>query len=122
MVGYNKKIGTHGENLAQSYLEKLGYKILANNFRCKVGEIDIITLFPNTNYICFVEVKSRFTSVYGRPCESITYKKILNLRHTAEFYIMKNKLYNYNFRFDVIEIIFNNNNTDYLLEHIKNAF
>lgn len=122
MIHYNKKIGNYGESIAKSYLENLGYIILKKNFRCKVGEIDVIATLPGGDCICFVEVKSRFTNSYGRPSESITFKKILNLRHTAEFYIMVNKLYKHNFRFDVIEIIFNHNNDDYIVQHIKNAF
>lgn len=122
MISYNKKIGRHGESLAKSYLENLGYIILKKNFRCKIGEIDIITFLPGDNCICFVEVKSRFTRSYGLPRESITLKKISNLRHTAEFYIMVNKLYKHNFRFDVIEIILNHHNNNYIVEHIKNVF
>lgn len=122
MIHYNKKVGSYGEYIAKSYLESLGYVILRKNFRCKVGEIDVIASLPSNNCICFVEVKSRFTNSYGRPSESITFKKILNLRHTAEFYMMVNKLYKHNFRFDVVEIIFNHNNNNYIVQHIKNVF
>lgn len=120
MVHYNKKIGTYGEFLAQKYLEHLGYNTLERNFRYKYGEIDIISYIPCTNFICFIEVKSRFSTLYGYPREAITYKKTLKIKNTAKFYIIKNHLCKYNFRFDVIEILFKNNK--YKLSHIKNAF
>lgn len=119
---YNKKIGLYGESLAKSFLENKGYIILNSNFTSKHKEIDIIASLPNESYICFIEVKSRFSSKFGSPSESVTYKKINNLRKAADFYILKNNLTNENFRFDVVEVIFNNDLNDFYIEHIQNAF
>ncbi|HDN84600.1 MAG TPA: YraN family protein, partial [Candidatus Aerophobetes bacterium] len=52
----NKEIGKRGEKLAISYLKKRGYRILDKNFRCKIGEIDIVA--ENDGQIVFVEVKT----------------------------------------------------------------
>ncbi|MCY6959509.1 YraN family protein [Clostridium brassicae] len=122
MGHYNKKIGSYGESLAESYLKNMGYQILEKNFMCYHKEIDIIAYLPKNNCICFIEVKSRFSNKYGTPSEAVTYKKIINLNSAAKFYISKNKLEKYNFRFDIIEIMFNNIDTNYNLQHIKNAF
>ncbi len=122
MSRYNKIIGNYGENICEEYLIKHGHKILHRNFRCKLGELDIISKIESSNCICFTEVKSRYTHTYGTPCESITYKKILRIRNIAQYYIIKNNLNNFNFRFDVIEVLFNIEHNNYSLNLIKNAF
>lgn len=116
----NKTIGNYGEELARKHLEESGYAILDKNFKCKTGEIDIIARKNQT--ITFVEVKSRYNTFYGNPCEAVNYIKKLKIYKTAQFYIIKNSLINYNFRFDVIEIVFNYNNNNNTLNHIENAF
>ncbi|MCY6483965.1 YraN family protein [Clostridium aestuarii] len=120
---FNVSIGSYGENLAENHLKSLGYKIIDRNFTCKIAEIDLIAIDLKTNYISFVEVKSRYSSSYGYPCEAVTTKKIIKIRKAAQLYIMKNKLFNnYNFRFDVIEVFLNHNNNNYSINFIKNAF
>lgn len=116
----NKTIGNYGEQIARKHLKESGYTILDRNFKCRTGEIDIIAKKYNT--ITFVEVKSRYNSLYGNPCESVNYIKKLRIYKAAQFYIIKNNLINFDFRFDVIEIIFNYNNNDNTLNHIENAF
>ena len=120
MKKLNKDIGDLGENLSIKYLRKHDYKILNRNFRCKSGEIDIIAIKNST--ISFIEVKSRFFTSFGKPIESITHLKQLKIINSDKYYIFKNNLYNHNIQFDVIEIIFDLNNTNYDLNHIKDAF
>lgn len=120
MHSINKPIGDYGEHLAESYLMKLGYKILDKNYRCKLGEIDLIG--KDGDYITFIEVKTRRTTCFGMPCEAVNLHKQNKIFRTAEIYILKNKLNKYNFRFDVVEIILNNNKTNYSIQLIKNAF
>lgn len=120
MKNFNKDIGNLGEELSVKYLKNNNYRILNKNFRCKGGEIDIITI--KNSIISFVEVKSRFFTSFGNPIESITYSKQLKIINSAKFYIFKNNLYSYNIRFDVIEIIFDLNSTNYTINHIKDAF
>jgi putative endonuclease len=120
MHGFNKDIGSLGEALAERYLRNQGYIILEKNFGCKIGEIDIIG--KDKEHIVFIEVKSRYNTEYGRPAEAVNYYKQRKLYKTAEFYIMKNKLYNNSFRFDVIEILMKLDNNRYELRLIKDAF
>lgn len=122
MKRYNKSIGDYGENICEEYLRSHGHQILHRNFRCKLGELDIISKIEDLNCICFTEVKSRYNTLYGSPSESITYKKIRIIKNVAQFYIIKNNLKNINFRFDVAEILFNIERNDYTLNLIKNAF
>lgn len=120
MHEYNRDIGTLGEFLAEKYIKKQGYIILEKNFNCKMGEIDIIG--KDKEHIAFIEVKSRYNTDYGRPAEAVNYNKKRKLYKTAEFYIMKNKLYGFSFRFDVIEILLKLDSNTYELRLIKDAF
>lgn len=120
MHSFNKDIGDYGETLAESYLISIGFTILNKNFKCKLGEIDLIC--REGSYIVFVEVKSRYSTQFGTPADSVTYKKQKKIFKTAQFYIMKYVLHNNNFRFDVIEIILNSSDDSYNISLIKNAF
>lgn len=73
MKHLNKAIGNYGEAIAAEYLKQLGYNILYKNYSCKIGEIDIIAKYKN--YICFIEVKTRYSTCYGRPSEAVSYVK-----------------------------------------------
>jgi putative endonuclease len=116
----NKKLGSYGESLAKDYLRSLGYRILEENFRNKIGEIDLIAQDGKT--ICFVEVKTRLSTGQGQPYEAITTWKIRKLSQMATFYL-KHKFNTLEIlsRFDVISIVQDNENVP-KIQHIKNAF
>ncbi len=116
-MGNNKKIGSYGEKMAVKYLIINNYAIKHVNFRCKLGEIDIIA--EKDNIIVFIEVKTRKNKKYGYPCESVTKRKQQKIIKTAQFYINKNNVKDKQFRFDVIEIFMGNSNN---INHICNAF
>lgn len=120
MKSFNKDIGNYGEELSFEFLKRKGYYILSRNFRNRSGEIDIIC--KKDDLIIFVEIKSRYNYNYGSPIEAITYSKQKQIIKLCKFYIYINKLINYNFRFDVIEIFFNKDNDLYYLNHITDAF
>ena len=103
--------GNFGESVAAMYLEKQGYEIVERNFRCRLGEVDIIC--KKNNQIVFVEVKTRTSDQYGAPSEAVTKDKISKIRKVAALYMMSEKITNYQVKFDVMEI---------LLNHIENAF
>lgn len=120
MHSFNKETGNLGEEIAENFLIESGYTILDKNFRCKIGEIDIIA--REGNYICFIEVKTRYGDLFGSPCEAVTYSKQQKINKVAQFYIMKKKLFKFFFRFDVIEVILNKNDDNYSIKFIKDAF
>lgn len=120
MKNQNKETGNTGESIAELYLSSAGYKILERNFRCRTGEIDIIG--KDGKFICFIEVKTRKSTKYGLPCESVNYKKQSKIYKTANVYALKNKLHNINFRFDVVEILLNTYKNTHRIKLIKNAF
>ncbi|MFD3156545.1 YraN family protein [Haloimpatiens sp. FM7330] len=120
MHHFNKDIGNYGESLAQEYLKKMGYIILDKNFRCKLGELDLIG--KDDTFIAFIEVKTRYSNLYGYPCEAVTKSKQFRIYKIAQLYILKKKLFKCNFRFDVVEIILNKNDEKPSIRLIKNAF
>jgi len=114
----NREKGTQGEDLAKEYLLNQGYQILTTNFYTKKGEIDIIA--KDKEYIVFIEVKYRNSTKFGYPREAVGNTKKKKILTVANIYINNNNIKNSDFRFDVIEILKTNDQTD--IEHIKNAF
>ena len=113
----NKRtIGAQGEEMACHYLEQANYKILERNFRSKSGEIDIIALDLEKDYIVFIEVKYRKNKAYGYPRESVNYYKQRNITKVASYYLLRKNAFHKNCRFDVVEILGEN------IELIQNAF
>ena len=100
----NKQVyGMEGEQLAYKKLKKLGYKILERNYRCPLGEVDLIAMHKGD--LVFIEVKSRNSLLFGRPCEAVDWTKQQKLQRLAEYYINYKRAYNLNARFDVVEVL-----------------
>lgn len=109
-----RKTGSHYEDVAADFLEKQGFNVIARNFRCRIGEIDIIAL--DNNCLCFIEVKYRKNDSCGRPAAAVTYSKQQTIIRVSEYFIMKRNMYEFMRRYDVVEIQGNDINL------IKNAF
>ncbi|MBT3363034.1 MAG: YraN family protein [Chloroflexi bacterium] len=77
MTSERRRTGDLGESIATDFLSKAGYKILARNFSCRYGEIDIIA--ENKDCTVFVEVRTKKSYRFGTPGESITQAKKINL-------------------------------------------
>ena len=116
MSDLNKFKGSSGERIAEEYLKKEGYDILARNFRTRLGEIDIVA--SKGEYLVFVEVKARKSEAYGFPSESVTYAKQRKISMVASQYIKLNMSFGAAVRFDVIEVYL----TEGRINHIENAF
>ncbi|WP_066639450.1 YraN family protein [Desulfolucanica intricata] len=112
-------LGRRGETAAVEYLLQKGYKIILQNFRCYLGEIDIIAKEGDT--IIFVEVRARSTDSFGLPQESVSIKKQNRLRKLAQYYISKFSISD-SCRFDVLGIMFEANGRIKSIEHFINAF
>lgn len=111
-------LGKSGEELAVALLEESGYRILARNYKTKLGEIDIVAYDKDT--ICFVEVKTRHSDKHGLPQEAISGFKQRQISKTALIYLKKNHLLDKKARFDVVSIIYSENAPK--LDLIKDAF
>ena len=106
-----------GENIATKYLIDRGYSILKRNFRNGHAEIDIIAQL-NTQLV-IIEVKTRNTSKYGNPEQSVSSKKQQLLAQAAEAYLLQNDL-DLIVRYDIISIIKNQYKTE--ITHLVDAF
>ena len=111
-------LGKKGEAHAEVYLKNEGYKIKEKNFRCPLGEIDIIALDGGT--LVFVEVKTRSSSSFGYPFEAVNKKKQRQILKTAKYYILKKRIKNTPLRIDVVSILIKGESIE--AEIIKNAF
>src|SRR5688572_19073116 len=98
-----KAIGLLGEELALAHLLSFGLRLVTRNYRCKLGEIDLVMLDGET--LVLVEVRCRATNEYGGAAASITWQKQRKLAKAAEHLLMKNpELRRHPARFDVIAI------------------
>lgn len=96
-----REAGDRGEAMAAEYLRENGYEILASQFRCRFGEIDLIAWDGDT--LCFVEVKTRTNLQMGLPREYVTPAKQRRIKKTALFYLAAHDL-DCPARFDVAEV------------------
>ncbi len=80
--------GKEGEQIALAYLRKNGYRICETNFRCPLGEIDIIAR-EKTNEIVFIEVKTRKSNQLGYPEQAVGVRKQKKLSQLALWYLQK---------------------------------
>lgn len=94
-------LGAWGEKLAADWIRRQGGRVIAANWRCRFGEIDLIC--QECGYLCFVEVKLRKSANYGGAGEFVDFRKQNKLRTTAQFYLSKHPTA-LQPRFDVIEI------------------
>lgn len=117
---FKQRIGKIGEDIACRYLKKNKHIIMDRNFRCRQGEIDIIAYDEEVKELVFIEVKTRSSTKYGRPCEAVKRYKKNHIIDSAKYYNYKNKIENISIRFDVVEVFVCNSN--YKVNHIKQAF
>ena len=84
----NKRdIGSRYEEKAAAFLKGLGYTILEQNFRDRMGEIDLVA--RDGAYLVFVEVKYRKSVRCGYPEEAVDWEKQKRIRHTAQYYLYR---------------------------------
>ena len=95
-------LGRWGESVAAEFLQKKLYTLVAANYRCRLGEIDLIA--ENRKYIVFVEVKLRKSAAFAQAREFVDYKKQERLKQTALLYLSQHEENTKQPRFDVIEV------------------
>jgi len=118
MVGRHVQFGKQGEAVAARQLKKHGYKILAQNYRNRIGEIDIVARDGDT--IVFVEVKTRRSDHFGNPKWAVTFEKQRKISMVALGYLKEFRLSDQKARFDVVAVLENGKKP--AVEIVKNAF
>ncbi len=112
------ELGQKGEQIALSFLKNEGYRIIAVNYRTRLGQIDIVAKDKGT--ICFVEVKTRKSQRFGKPAEAVGAFKQRRISQVALVFLKQNGLLNSPARFDVVSI--SHQQMQPQVELIKNAF
>jgi len=114
----DKTIGRVAENVAAKYLEKLGHHIIAQNWRMKFCEIDIVSEQDRVLY--FTEVKFRENARHGNGLDAITPKKLKQMRRAAEFFLAKHAEFtnNYDIQISAISLSKNPPQIDEFIENI----
>jgi putative endonuclease len=111
------KLGEKGEGHAAKFLKKKGYKLLEQNFKTAIGEIDIIAQDGET--LVFIEVKTRESLMYGQPFEAVNFAKKRKIGNVALLYLKRFKELP-PCRFDVVSIYYEGKKPE--CELIQDAF
>lgn len=95
-------LGKFGEDLAFEKIKGLGYKKIIRNYRCPLGEVDLIARDGDT--LVFIEIKTRKSRSIGYAKEAVNDKKKRQLSKVALFYMKSNNLSEARARFDVVAV------------------
>ena len=114
------KVAKIGESLAVRHLKARGYRILAQNYRARRGEIDIVA--QDGEFTVFVEVKTRRSLKFGLPQAAVTWQKQRQISKVALAYLQAQNLMDVPCRFDVIAIHLSQQLELLRLEQIESAF
>lgn len=110
--------GKKGEEIAAAFLKKNGYRIIEANFRCPLGEIDIVA--REKSELVFIEVKTRKSRELGYPEQAVGARKQRKMSQLALWYLQEKKIADSPARFDVMAITLFPEGDEIKL--IKNAF
>lgn len=118
MASQKMMFGKAGEDVAVKHLKRKGYNIIEQNWRCRLGELDVIARHKDA--VVFVEVKTRTDKALGFPQESVDERKQRHIIRCAKIYEQCKRLEGTNFRFDVVAIDFSSGKQEITL--IQDAF
>jgi putative endonuclease len=119
MTKARQAVGAYGERLASQYLSDQGLVILARNWRCADGEIDLV--LADGEDVVFCEVKTRRSNAFGSPAEAIGPIKVQRLRRLAARWLAEARMGARDVRFDVVEVRPQRRGAA-LIEHTRAAF
>ena len=118
MPHQRQHLGTEGEQAAERFLRRNRYRILVRNYRCPLGEIDLVALDGRT--LVFVEVKTRRTASEWSPFEAVDHRKQRQIGRAAQHFVTKYRLENRDARFDVVGVFYDGDRIT--CELVKGAF
>jgi putative endonuclease len=117
---WRRWFGTRSERSALRFLKQLGYRILARNYTCPLGEIDIVAL--DGSCVVFVEVRSTENDTADSAAASVDTRKQQRLTRLALQYLQKNRLLEQRARFDVLTISWPQRQKKPTITHLQSAF
>jgi putative endonuclease len=100
---HNRTLGIRGEDAVAAWYEAQGYEVVARNWRCRDGELDLVVRDRRTFVFC--EVKSRTSTVFGAPVEAVTHQKQARLRRLAARWLEESPIRAREIRFDVASVL-----------------
>jgi putative endonuclease len=112
-------VGSYGEQVAVRHLEQAGFTIVARNWRCEIGEIDVVALDGSTVVVC--EVKTRSGLGYGSGLEAVTRSKASRLRRLGHRWLAEHAGRGTRLRFDVVAV-HRPRRGPATVEHLRGAF
>jgi putative endonuclease len=119
MTKQRQAVGAYGERLASRHLEAAGLVVLARNWRCADGEVDLI--LRDGDDVVFCEVKTRRSVLFGTPAEAIGWAKVRRLRRLAARWLAQSAEQPREVRFDVVAVLPQPRGAS-VVEHIRAAF
>lgn len=100
---FRLSLGERGETAACGFLKTRGYEILEKNYKCKLGEIDVIA--RRQGRLAFVEIKTRTSVQFGTPQEAVDLRKQEKIFKIAQWYLKEKKMPKSPIAFDVVAIL-----------------
>lgn len=111
-------LGRHGEDVAARHLASVGMVVLDRNWRCEVGELDIVARDGDTLVVC--EVKTRSGTGFGSPLEAVTAAKAARLRRLAARWVTDHRVRPAGIRIDVVGV-FRPSHGPAVVDHVRGA-
>ncbi|MBO3096081.1 YraN family protein [Cellulomonas dongxiuzhuiae] len=96
-------VGRYGEDVATAFVTQAGWTVLARNWRCAEGELDIVAL--DGDEVVAIEVKTRRSAAYGHPAEAVTHRKLARLRRLTARWLSEHDVRARSVRVDVIAVL-----------------
>lgn len=118
-MGATGAVGRYGERVAAAHLAADGMQVLATNWRCRQGEIDIVALDGDVLVVC--EVKTRSTLAYGTPAEALTPVKLRRLWRLAARWLAEHELRPREVRVDLVAVLLQRRGPAQL-EHVRGVW
>jgi putative endonuclease len=109
-------VGRYGEDVAARHLSDAGMEVLSRNWRCDLGEVDVVARDGDTLVIC--EVKTRRGLDYGTPLEAVTARKLVRLRRLAARWMAESGQHPSDVRIDVVSVLVRRHGAA-LVEHLR---
>lgn len=116
-----KEIGQLGENYAAQFLKTQDHQIIARNYHCRFGELDLISKENMTGQLCFVEVKTRSNDSFGLPEEAINYQKKQHLIKSCLHFLQSSQYFPI-WRIDLIAVKLDAQHRLLSIQYLKNIF
>jgi putative endonuclease len=119
MTSQRQAIGAYGERLASRHLQAKGLVVLDRNWRCELGEVDLV--LRDGNAVVFCEVKTRRSDAFGTPAEAVVPAKAERIRRIAARWLAEHSVRPRVIRFDVVAVLPQVRGAA-VVEHLPGAF